>query len=124
MSGILVVDDALFMRVTLRKLLAEAGFEVVGEADNGRAAVERYRELQPDLVMMDITMPEMDGLAALRQIRSMNSHATVIMCTALGQERSVKEALKSGAADYIVKPFKVEKVVEAVRKALPGGQRQ
>jgi two-component system chemotaxis response regulator CheY len=119
MANILVVDDALFMRATLKKLLTDAGFQVVGEAENGQIAVQRYQELRPDLVMMDITMPEMDGLAALREIKKVDAGARVIMCTALGQESSVRDALSSGAKDYIVKPFKADKVIEAVKKAIP-----
>jgi len=117
MARVLLVDDALFMRTTLKKLLTEAGFEVAGEAENGQVAVERYRALKPDVVMMDITMPQMDGLAALKEIMKIDPGAKVVMCTALGQERRVMEAVKSGAKDYIVKPFKPEKVVEAVKKA-------
>ena len=117
MAKVLVVDDAMFMRATLKKHLTEGGFEIAGEAENGQVAVERYQELQPDLVMMDITMPEMDGLAALKEIMKVDSGAKVVMCTALGQERNVTEALKSGAKDYIIKPFKGDKVVEIAKKA-------
>ncbi len=118
MANILVVDDALFMRTTLKKVLTEAGFNVIGEAENGQVAVVRYQELSPDLVMMDITMPVMDGLAALKEIKKIAPQATVIMCTAIGQESSVMDAINSGAKDYIIKPFKPEKVIEAVKKAL------
>ena len=117
MARVLIVDDAMFMRVTLKKLLTEAGFEVAGEAEDGRAAVARYRELKPDVVMMDITMPEMDGLAALREIIKADPAAKVVMCTALGQERSVMQAMAAGAKDYILKPFTADKVIEVVRKA-------
>jgi two-component system chemotaxis response regulator CheY len=118
MATILVVDDALFMRTTLKKVLTDAGFTVVGEAENGAVAVARYQDLRPDAVMMDITMPVMDGLSALREIRKLAPEAVVIMCTALGQESSVMDAIKSGAKDYIIKPFKPEKVTEAIRKAI------
>ena len=118
MATILVVDDALFMRTTLKKVLTEAGFTVMGEAENGQVAVARYQELRPDVVMMDITMPIMDGLAALKEIKKLAPQAVVIMCTAIGQESSVMDAIKSGAKDYIIKPFKPDKVTEAVKKAL------
>ena len=118
MPTVLIVDDALFMRTTLKKVLTEAGFTVVGEAENGAVAVARYQELRPDAVMMDITMPVMDGLTALKKIRELAPDAVVIMCTALGQESSVMDAVKSGAKDYIIKPFKPEKVAEALRKAI------
>jgi len=117
MARVLVVDDAMFMRAMLKKVLTEAGFEIAGEAENGQIAVERYKELKPDLVMMDITMPEMDGLAALKEIMKVDSGAKVVMCTALGQERNVAEALKIGAKDYIIKPFREDKVVEVAKKA-------
>jgi len=117
MPTVLIVDDALFMRTTLKKVLTDAGFSVVGEAENGEVAVTRFQELRPDVVMMDITMPVMDGLSALKEIKKMVPDAVVIMCTALGQESSVMDALKSGAKDYIIKPFKPEKIAEAVRKA-------
>ncbi len=117
MARVLVVDDAMFMRAMLKKVLTGAGFEIAGEAENGQIAVERYKELKPDLVMMDITMPEMDGLAALKEIMKVDSGAKVVMCTALGQERNVAEALKIGAKDYIIKPFREDKVVEVAKKA-------
>jgi len=117
MPKILVVDDALFMRAMLKKLLTEAGFDIAGEAENGRVAVDLYQELKPDLVMMDITMPEMDGLTALKEIVKLDPAAKVVMCTALGQERSVMEAMNAGAKDYILKPFNAEKVVEVLKNA-------
>lgn len=117
MPNVLVVDDALFMRAMLKKLLTEAGFDIAGEAENGRVAVDLYQELKPDLVMMDITMPEMDGLTALKEIVKLDPAAKVVMCTALGQERSVMEAMNAGAKDYIVKPFNAEKVVEVLKNA-------
>lgn len=112
----MIVDDALFMRTTLRKVLSEGGCTVVGEAENGQVALEQYQQLKPDVVLMDITMPVMDGLTALKEIKKVAPDARVIMCTAIGQERSIMDALHSGARDYIVKPFKPEKVLEAVRK--------
>ena len=117
MPKILVVDDALFMRAMLKKLLTEAGFDIAGEAENGRVAVDLYQELKPDLVVMDITMPEMDGLTALKKIVKLDPAAKVVMCTALGQERSVMEAMNAGAKDYILKPFNAEKVVEVLKNA-------
>lgn len=113
---ILITDDALFMRVTLKKILSENGFEVVGEAQNGLEAVELYKSLKPDIVTMDITMPEMDGLTALKQIRAIDPNANVVMCTAMGQKNMVVEAIQSGAKDFIVKPFQPDRVLEAMTK--------
>jgi two-component system chemotaxis response regulator CheY len=113
---ILITDDALFMRVTLRNILTQSGFEVVGEASTGAEAVELYEQLRPDVVTMDITMPEMDGIQALKLIRSIDSEAKVVMCTAMGQKNMVVEAIQAGAKDFIVKPFQPERVVEAVQK--------
>jgi len=115
---ILLVDDALFMRTTLRKILEGAQYEIAGEAENGQDAVEKYRSLKPDLVLMDITMPVMDGLEAARTIRAEDPNAAIVMCTALGQQNLVVEALKAGARDYIVKPFEPSRVLEGVGKAL------
>ncbi|MEZ5163964.1 MAG: response regulator [Fimbriimonadaceae bacterium] len=102
---ILITDDALFMRVTLKNILTQNGYEVVGEAQNGAEAVKLYGELKPDLVTMDITMPEMDGLEALKKIKESDPGATIVMCTAMGQKNMVVEAIQSGAKDFIVKPF-------------------
>jgi two-component system chemotaxis response regulator CheY len=118
MARILLADDTLFMRATLKKVLSDAGFDIVGEAENGKLAVERYEELKPDLVMLDITMPVKTGLEALEEIMKLDPNATVIMCTAIGQERVVAQALQTGAKDYIIKPFKPDKVVDAVNKAI------
>ncbi|MCU0315719.1 MAG: response regulator [Fimbriimonadaceae bacterium] len=115
---ILITDDALFMRVTLKNILVQNGFEVVGEAQNGKEAVDLYDQLKPDLVTMDITMPEMDGIAALKAIRSNDPDAKVVMCTAMGQKNMVVEAIQNGAKDFIVKPFQPERVVEALGKLL------
>lgn len=115
---ILITDDALFMRVTLKNILTQNGYEVVGEAQNGAEAVKLYNELKPDLVTMDITMPEMDGLEALKKIRESDSGACIVMCTAMGQKNMVLEAIQSGAKDFIVKPFQPERVLEAVGKLL------
>jgi len=115
---ILVVDDAAFMRMVLKDMLTKAGFEVVGEATNGLEAVEKYKELSPDLVTMDITMPQCDGIAALKQIIAINSNAKVVMCSAMGQQAMVLESIQSGAKDFIVKPFQPEKVLGSVTKLL------
>lgn len=114
---ILITDDALFMRVTLKNILVQNGYEVVGEATNGSESVEMYKQLRPDIVTMDITMPEMDGLTALRAIKAHDPHASVVMCTAMGQKNMVVEAIQAGAKDFIVKPFQPERVLDAVGKA-------
>lgn len=115
---ILITDDALFMRVTLKNILTQHGYEVVGEAKDGVEAVDLYNKLQPDLVTMDITMPEMDGIEALKKIRANDDGAIIVMCTAMGQKNMVVEAIKAGAKDFIVKPFQPERVIEAVEKVL------
>lgn len=114
---IMITDDALFMRVTLKNILTQHGLEVVAEASNGREAVELYEQYKPDLVFMDITMPEMDGLEALKAIRAKDPNAKVVMCTAMGQKQTVVEAIQAGAKDFIVKPFQPERIMEAVQKA-------
>jgi two-component system chemotaxis response regulator CheY len=115
---ILITDDALFMRVTLKNILSQNGFEVVGEAQNGVESVELYKKLKPDLVTMDITMPELDGIGALKQIKDHDPSAVVVMCTAMGQKNMVVEAIQAGAKDFIVKPFQPDRVLEAVNKLL------
>ncbi|AZR72366.1 two-component system response regulator [Anoxybacter fermentans] len=115
---VLIVDDAAFMRMMIKNILTEAGYEVVAEAENGKQAVEKYNELRPDLVTMDITMPEMDGITAVKEIMAIDSNAKIIMCSAMGQQAMVIEAIQSGAKDFIVKPFKNERVLEAVKKIL------
>ena len=115
---VLVCDDAIFMRTMISDILTQAGFEIVGEAETGLQAVEKFRQLKPDLVTMDITMPEMDGLSALKEIRSYDPKAKVIMLTALGQESVVLEAVKSGARDFVVKPFERERILGAIAKLL------
>ena len=115
MSTILVVDDAAFMRMRMSKILTEAGYTVV-QAENGRDAVEKYQEHHPDAVLMDITMPEMDGLTALKAIREIDPAARVAMVTALGQQQIVLEAVKSGARDFLVKPCEGDRVLAAVGK--------
>jgi two-component system chemotaxis response regulator CheY len=118
--SVLIVDDALFMRMMIKDILSKDGFVVVGEAENGAEAVEKYARLKPDLVTMDIVMPEMDGIEAVRSIIKMDPGAKVLMCSAMGQQPLVVEALEAGARDFIIKPFQPAKVVEAVRKALHG----
>jgi two-component system, chemotaxis family, chemotaxis protein CheY len=115
---ILIVDDAAFMRMMIKDILTKNGFEVVGEAQDGSQAVELYKELTPDLVTMDITMPEMDGISALKNIREVNPNAKVIMCSAMGQQAMVIDAIQAGAKDFIVKPFQADRVIEAIQKAL------
>jgi two-component system, chemotaxis family, chemotaxis protein CheY len=117
MAKILIVDDAEFLRVRLTRMLNVDGYEVV-QAENGVKAVSTYKEIHPDVVLMDITMPEMDGLTALREIVGFDSKARVIMLTALGQESVVLEAVKSGARDFVVKPFEHERITKAITKLL------
>lgn len=114
---VLVVDDAAFMRMMIRDILSKEGY-VIHEAVNGRDAVEKYSEIRPDLVTMDITMPEMSGLEALRVIRAADSAARVLMVSAMGQQKMIVEALESGAMDFLVKPFQPTKVLETVKKCL------
>ena len=118
MARVLVVDDAAFMRKLVSDALVKAGHEVVGEAANGVEAVASYQSLKPDLATLDITMPEKDGLTALREIMQFDPSARVIMCSALGQESKVLDSIKSGARDFVVKPFPPGRVAEAVEKAL------
>ncbi|MET1123830.1 MAG: response regulator [Archaeoglobaceae archaeon] len=116
MPRVLVVDDTAFMRKLLKNILFSAGFDIVGEAENGKQAVELYRKLKPDIVTMDIVMPEMNGIEALKEIKKIDPNAKVVMCTAVGQEQMVKAAIKLGARGYIVKPFQAAKVVEELKK--------
>ena len=113
-KSVLICDDAAFMRVMIKDILTKNGYEVAGEAENGVKAVEKYNETKPDLVMMDITMPEMDGIQALKKIRESDAGATVIMCSAMGQQAMVIESIQSGAKDFIVKPFKPERILKTV----------
>ena len=117
-SRILIVDDATFMRMMLKDILVKHGFEVCGEAQNGVEALAKYKELKPDLITLDITMPEKDGISALKDIRAYDSNARCIMCSAMGQQAMVVDSIKAGARDFIVKPFQADRVVEAVTKAL------
>ena len=117
-KNILICDDAAFMRMMIKDILTKNGYNVVGEAENGAKAVEKYQELKPDLVLMDITMPEMDGIQALKKIKEADANATVIMCSAMGQQAMVIESIQSGAKDFIVKPFQADRVLEAVQKVV------
>ncbi len=117
-NSVMLVDDAAFMRMMLKDILTNNGYQVIGEAENGAVAVEKYMELKPDITVMDITMPEMDGLQAVKEIRIKDPQARVIMCSAMGQQAMVIEAIQSGAKDFIVKPFQAERVIEAISKAL------
>jgi two-component system, chemotaxis family, chemotaxis protein CheY len=118
MARILIVDDAKFMRLTLSNILKNANHEVVGEGENGREAVKLYRELHPDLVTMDITMPVMSGLDAVKEIKMEFPDAKVVMCSAMGQQKMVVEAIEAGAKDFIVKPFDESRVTEAISRVL------
>ncbi|MCR5526736.1 MAG: response regulator [Lachnospiraceae bacterium] len=117
-KNILICDDAAFMRMMIKDILTKNGYNVAGEAENGAKAVEKYAELKPDLVLMDITMPEMDGIQALKKIKASDPGALVIMCSAMGQQAMVIEAIQAGAKDFIVKPFQAERVLEAVKKVV------
>ena len=113
---VLIVDDASFMRAMIKDILVKNGYEVIGEARNGLDAFEKYKSLNPDIVTMDITMPEVDGIEAVRMIKEYDKSAKVIMCSAMGQQSMVIEALKAGAKDYIVKPFAADRVLAAINK--------
>lgn len=117
-KNVLIVDDAAFMRMMIKDILSKNGYSVVGEAENGAVAVQKYEELNPDLVIMDITMPEMDGIDAVRTIKSKDSSANIIMCSAMGQQAMVIESIQAGAKDFIVKPFQADRVIEAVTKVI------
>jgi two-component system, chemotaxis family, chemotaxis protein CheY len=117
-ARILVVDDAAFMRMMIRDILIKNGYEVAGEAANGNEAVLKYQELRPDVTTMDITMPEMDGITAVREIRKVDPNARIIMCSAMGQQAMVLDAIQAGARDFIVKPFQEDRVIDAIKKVL------
>ena len=115
---VLVCDDAIFMRTMISDILSQAGFEVVGEAESGLQAVEKYRILKPDLVTMDIVMPDMGGIEAVREICKDDPEARILMCSAMGQQALVVEAIQAGAKDFVVKPFQPSRVLEAVQRVL------
>src|SRR3954464_5285211 len=118
MARVLVVDDAAFMRKMVGDALTKGGHEVVAEAGNGVEAIQRYQEVRPEVMTLDITMPEKDGLDALREIIALDPSAKVIMCSALGQESKVLESIKIGAKDFVVKPFQADRVIDAIAKAI------
>ncbi|MBC2581617.1 response regulator [Clostridium sp. DJ247] len=118
MAKILIVDDAAFMRMMIKDILEKNGFEVIGEANNGLKAVELYKKEKPDVVTMDITMPDMDGIEAVKAIKSFDPTAKIIMCSAMGQQTMVMDAIKAGARDFIVKPFQPDRVLEAIKKVI------
>jgi two-component system chemotaxis response regulator CheY len=115
---VLVCDDAIFMRTMISDILSGAGYEVVGEAETGVQAIERYRALRPDLVTMDIVMPDMGGIEAVREIVKGDADAKILMCSAMGQQALVVEAIQAGAKDFVVKPFQPSRVLEAVQRVL------
>jgi two-component system, chemotaxis family, chemotaxis protein CheY len=115
---ILVVDDAVVMRMMIKGILSKHGFDVVGEAQNGVEAVDKYRQLHPDLVTMDVVMPEMDGITAVKQIMAHDPAAKIVMCTSMGQQALVVEAIQAGAKSFITKPFQPPKIVETINKVL------
>ncbi|MBO5287949.1 MAG: response regulator [Spirochaetales bacterium] len=117
-SRVLIVDDLAFIKLIIKDTLEKTGFEVAGEASNGVEAIEQYKRLQPDIVLMDITMPKMDGIQALQEIVKIDPQAKVIMCSALGQQKLIIQSIQLGAKDFIVKPFKPERIVGAIKKAL------
>ena len=118
MKRVLIVDDAAFMRMMIKDILKKNSLEVVGEASNGVEAVNLYKKERPDVVTMDITMPDMDGIEAVKEIRTFDANAKIIMCSAMGQQSMVMDAIKSGAKDFIVKPFQADRVLEAIRKVI------
>jgi two-component system chemotaxis response regulator CheY len=117
-AKILISDDAAFMRVMIRGILTKQNFEIVGEAKDGREAVEMYKQLRPDLTTMDIIMPEVNGIEAVKEIIGFDSRAVIIMCSAMGQQAMVIEAIAAGAKDFVIKPFQPPRVIEAVERAL------
>ena len=118
MASVLIVDDAAFMRMAIKKVLVKHGFDVVGEAENGQVGISKYMECRPDIVTMDITMPEMTGIDALKNIRQYDPNAKVVMVSAMGQESLVKEAILSGAKSFIVKPYKEEHIIQTLESIL------
>ncbi|MBO8129221.1 MAG: response regulator [Peptococcaceae bacterium] len=117
-AKILVVDDAAFMRMTIKNTVTKAGYEVVDEAENGAVAIKKYEEHKPDVVTMDITMPELDGIGAVKAIIAKDPDAKIVMVTAMGQQQMVMEAIQAGAKDFIVKPFEQERILQAIKKVL------
>jgi len=118
MAKVLIVDDATFMRMMIKDILEKNGYQVIGEAGNGLKAVELYKAEKPDVVTMDITMPEMDGIEAVKAIREFDPGAKIVMCSAMGQQSMVMDAIRAGAKDFIVKPFQADRVLEAIKKVI------
>lgn len=116
MINVLIVDDAAFMRMMIKDILEKNDFNIIGEASNGIQAVEIYKKEKPDIVTMDITMPDMDGIEAVKQIKEFDSEAKIIVCSAMGQQAMVIDAIRAGAKDFIVKPFQADRVIEAIKK--------
>lgn len=114
--SVLIVDDASFMRMMIKNILEDGGYEIAGEARNGQEAVEKYKSINPDLVTLDITMPEKDGIQAAKEILEFDEQARIIMCSAMGQQAMVIDAIQAGAKDFIVKPFKPDRVLDAIEK--------
>lgn len=115
---VLICDDAVFMRTMISDILEESGYEIVGQAETGVQAIERYKSLRPDLVTIDIVMPDMGGIDAVREITSFDANAKILMCSAMGQQALVVEAIQAGAKDFVVKPFQPSRVLEAVQRVL------
>ena len=118
MTRVLIVDDASFIRFSLRTILEKNGFEVAGEAENGAVAISKYKQLRPDVVTLDITMPELNGLEALKEITAFDPKAKIVMVSAMGQQSNIKEAILSGAKYFLVKPYKEDQVIETLTKVL------
>jgi two-component system chemotaxis response regulator CheY len=117
-KSVMIVDDAAFMRMKLKDILEKNGYSVVAEAQNGVEAIEKYKEVRPEIVTMDIMMPEMDGIEALKGIKGIDANAKVVMCSAMGQQGMVMDAIRAGAADFIVKPFDTDRVIKALDKVI------
>lgn len=117
-KSVIIADDAAFMRMMLKDILSKSGYNIVAEAANGQEAVDKFNELKPDLVTMDITMPQKDGITALKEIMAANPKARIVMCSAMGQQAMVIESIQAGAKDFIVKPFKPDRVLESIVKVL------
>ncbi|HJR62193.1 MAG TPA: response regulator [Gemmatimonadaceae bacterium] len=115
---VLICDDAIFMRTMISDILQQSGFEIIGEAESGLEAIEKYKQLRPDLVTMDIVMPDMGGIDAVREITKIDANARILMCSAMGQQALVVEAIQAGAKDFVVKPFQPSRVLEAVQRVL------
>jgi len=118
MARVLLVDDLRFIKIIEKKILEENGHQIIGDAQNGREAIKLYMELKPDVVLMDITMPELNGIEALKEIIALDPHAKVIICSAISHEKSLYQAVKEGAKEYIIKPFSTERLISTINKVL------